>query len=76
MDIEELLMKFSERWSSVLIIETVATCRPTEPTGYHDLSWKTCRSHVTMEVRVLSQTGPLNRLLEVFLGMLGTTLQY
>ena len=68
-------MKFSERWSSLLIIESVATGRATEPSSYHDLSWETCRSHVAVEVRVLSQTWPLNWLLEVFLGLLGTTLQ-
>ena len=68
-------MKFSERWSSMLIIESVATRRPTEASSYHDLAWETCRSHVAVEVSVLSQTGPLNRLLEVFLGLLGATLQ-
>jgi hypothetical protein len=68
-------MKFSERWSSMLIIEAMTTGRATEPSSYHDLSWEACRSHVAVEVRVLSKTGPLNRLLEVFLGLLGTALQ-
>jgi hypothetical protein len=68
-------MKFPERWSSMLIIVSMATGRPTEPSSYHDLSWETCSSHVALEVSVLSQTGPLNRLLEVFLCLLGATLK-
>lgn len=59
----------------MLIIEAMATGRATESSSYHDLSWEACRSHVAMEVSVLSRTWPLNRLLEVFLGLLGTTVQ-
>jgi hypothetical protein len=65
-------MKFSERWDPMLIIESMATGGATESSSCHDLSWETCGSHITMEVSILSLTGPFNRLLEVFLYLLGT----
>ena len=56
----------------MLIKESVATCGATKPSSYHNLAWETCGPHVALEVSVRSLTGPLNRLLEVFLGLLGT----
>ena len=74
MEVLELLMKFSERWDPMLIIESMATGGATEASSYHDLSWETCGSHITLEVSILSVTGPFHWLLKVFLGLLGTLL--